>query len=220
MFMNRTQRLIIALREKFPGKDTEEGINFSHASKAIGVSRATIIKWLRHNDVVIKTTNWEAIAKATKFNRHWLELEEGPQKLTDYKKSIAGINAISEGNFKLCPNIQYIKWSQLGNLLGSAIEEDNKTMTQGRINNLSIAIELESNQFSPYATAGETIIVEPNANTHGMKVLAKIEADYYILIHNKLHNNFSDLAGNQISKETQPTIIGPITQIYGAARKG
>jgi hypothetical protein len=222
MLMNRTQRLIIALRDKFPGDETDEGVNFSHAAEAIGVSRQSLINWLRKNAVDIRTKNWEAIAKATGYNRHWLELEEGPPKPIRYQAgNKKEQNAIAEKSLINCPNIQYIKWSQLGILLDSSLTKESNAMNQGRIKNtLSFAIELESNQFAPYAVAGESILVEPNATTHAMKVLAEIDGEYYILIHDKLQNRFSDIHGNDLQPETQPTIIGTITQIFGASRKG
>lgn len=222
MFMNRTQRLIIALRDKFPGSETDEGVNFSHAANAIGVSRQTLINWLRKSNVEIKTSNWVAIASATGYNRHWLELEEGPQKPGDYMPAAKRLNnAISDASFANCPNIQYIKWTQLGNVLGLFNLNEPTTMNQGRIkNSVSFAIELESNQFAPYAIAGESILVVPNDSTHGMKVLAEINHEYYILIHDKLQNKFSDIHGNELQLDNQPTIIGTITQIFGASRKG
>lgn len=222
MLMNRTQRLIIALRDKFPGGETDEGVNFSRAGNAIGVSRQTLINWLRKPNVEIRTSNWEAIAVATGYNRHWLELEEGAQKPGDYIPSVKSLNyAISDATLVNCPNIQYIKWLQLGSLLGSTNLNESISMNQGRIKNtVSFAIELESNQFAPYAIAGESILVVPSAATHGMKVLAEINNEYYILIHDKLQNRFSDIQGNELQLDNQPKIIGTITQIFGASRKG
>lgn len=222
MLMNRTNRITIALREKFPGDETEEGINFSHAADAIGVSRQTLINWLRKPNVEIKTSNWNALASATGYNRHWLELEEGQEKPGNYQRQTKNANqAVNEARLSSCPNIQYFKWSQLRNVLDKPQRNDINSMTNGKTEHASqLAIELETNQFAPYAVAGESILVQPGGATHSMKILAEIEGEYYILHHDKLLNRFSDVHGNQIDLVNPPRIIGTIIKIFGASRDG
>lgn len=84
----------------------------------------------------------------------------------------------------------------------------------------AFAIEIESNQFSPYVYIGETIIIEPELSTHGRKILVEIDNEFFILEHNKLQNAFFDLNGDKIKTDKTPNIIGPITNIYGAVREG
>jgi hypothetical protein len=84
----------------------------------------------------------------------------------------------------------------------------------------SFALQLETNQFQPYASAGETLIVEPVTQNHGRKVLAKIDQAFYILIYDKLNDTYTDLNNSPIPVSYEPVIIGTITQIYGASRAG
>jgi hypothetical protein len=224
MMMKREQRIIKALRDKFPGDITREGINYSHASKALGATRQAIMNWTRDSDkstaVDIRSSNWAALAKVTGYSRDWLEHEIGPEKALHYEKPALNTKNLQENTDYLLYKDKKNKWSELGSMLDSLdAQELNKMPSSKAHNRNAFAVTLDSNQFAPYAVTGETIVIDPRQSTHARKVVVKINGDFYILIHNKLLNSFTDLTGNPVH-DIEPEIIGAITQIYGAVRSG
>jgi hypothetical protein len=116
MAMDKKNRIATAMRSKWPGQRTAEGINFSHAATALGVTRQAIMGWLRTPDIDIMSSHMTALSIATGYSREWLETGTGPEKLSTYKARLSAGHQIQE-HIDNTQKIKIVKWSQLSNIL-------------------------------------------------------------------------------------------------------
>lgn len=215
--MRKSERILFALRNTYPGDKSGAGVNFSQAAKDIGVSRQMLVNWTTIDTIDIRTSNMNQLCLCTNVNREWIDQEIGPiftnEKVEEQRGNYAACTPITT------TLIPIFKWHDPCLVLDSNTRTESKYMPiTEAIGTNAFAVELEFD-IDGYASTGETLVIDPDAPTHHRRALVNINGILTILRHDKILDKFYDLQNNLIEIEN-PRILGTIVTIFGAKRQG